>query len=72
MTERELLRRIQALEAQQREHYASGRDSSGDAVSEAICILISEARIRGLCAPDGRPLAGRLEEGPRHGHGSRP
>lgn len=71
MTERELLRRIQALEAQQREHYANGRDSGGDAIGEAICILISEARVRGICLRDGRPLPGNVPDQGGEGNGRR-
>lgn len=55
MTEREFLRRIEELEHEQREHYAAGREERGDAIGEAICFLVSEARAQGRCLPDGRP-----------------
>lgn len=67
MTERELLRRMQTLEAEQREHYANGRD-----VCEAICTPVGEARVRGLCLQNGQPVAARLMESDRKAQGSRP
>lgn len=56
MNQNEWLRRIEALELEQREHYAEGRSERGDAVGEVIRFLISEGRGRGLCVPDGRPV----------------
>lgn len=55
MAERRLLRRVEALEQEQRDHYVDGREEHGDAVGEAICSLISEGRAQGLLLPDGRP-----------------
>lgn len=55
MNQSEWLRRIQALEQEQREHYAEGYDERGDAVGETICRLVATGRAKGFCLPDGRP-----------------
>ena len=57
MNEKEWLLRIEALEREQRQHYAEGREPSGDAVGEAIRFLICEGRVSGFCLPDGRPAS---------------
>ena len=55
MNQNDWLRRIEALEQEQREHYADERSERGDVVGEAICFLINEGRAKGFCLPDGRP-----------------
>lgn len=56
-TDVQWLRQLERLEREQREHYAAGRETEGDAVGRQIERLICQGRSQGFRVPDGRPLS---------------